>query len=145
MVFFSTGFDRAKAMAVQLGGKGDVTETHEMGSPQRRSAHPSMVLTGNEPYMVSDGGIASCVDARTAKCTGANALVEAALPRPSLPTANSIRSTKPARFTYWKPVEFNLLSQKSLGERSLASPAVAHGALYIRTAAIYGGLSRRRT
>ena len=23
-----TGFDRAKAMAVQLGGKGDVTETH---------------------------------------------------------------------------------------------------------------------
>ena len=27
MVFFSTGFDRA-TMAVQLGGKGDVTETH---------------------------------------------------------------------------------------------------------------------
>ena len=30
--------------------------------------------------------------------------------------------------------EFNLLSKKSLGERSLASPAVAQGALYIRTA-----------
>jgi outer membrane protein assembly factor BamB len=28
---------------------------------------PSLVLAGNELYMVSDAGIASCVDARTGK------------------------------------------------------------------------------
>ena len=52
-------------MAVQLGGKGDVTETHVKWVLPKGAPHtPSMVFTGNELYMVSDGGIASCVDAK---------------------------------------------------------------------------------
>ena len=49
MVFFSTGFDRAKAMAVKLGGKGDVTETHTKWILPKGAPHtPSMLLSGEE-------------------------------------------------------------------------------------------------
>ena len=65
MVFFSSGFDRPVAMAVKLGGHGDVTASHVAWTINKSAPHtPSMLLEGDELYMVSDGGIASCVDAK---------------------------------------------------------------------------------
>ncbi|HEV3027701.1 MAG TPA: PQQ-binding-like beta-propeller repeat protein, partial [Planctomycetota bacterium] len=68
MVFFSSGFDRPVLLAVKVDGKGDVTETHiawrlEKGAP----LDPSPLLVDDELYLVSDQGIASCLDARTGK------------------------------------------------------------------------------
>ena len=121
-------------MAVQLGGKGDVTETHVKWILPKGAPHtPSMVFTGNELYMVSDGGIASCVDAKSA-----GALSERLGRLLSLPIlANGkLYQVNEAGTVYVLEAgkEFNLPPRKA-GERSLASPAVAHGALYIRTAA----------
>ena len=137
MVFFSTGFDRAKAMAVQLGGKGDVTETHVKWVLPKGAPHtPSMVLTGNELYMVSDGGIASCVDAKNGDVHWSERLGGGCSASPILANGKLYQVNEAGTvYVLEAGKEFNLLSQKSLGERSLASPAVAHGALYIRTAA----------
>jgi outer membrane protein assembly factor BamB len=68
MVFLSTGFDRPTLLAIKVDGKGDVTETHvawklEKGAP----LDPSPLLVGDELYVVSDQGIASCVDAKSGK------------------------------------------------------------------------------
>jgi len=68
MVFFSSGFDRPVFLAVKADGKGDVTETHiawrlEKGAP----LDPSPLLIGDELYLVSDQGVASCVDAASGK------------------------------------------------------------------------------
>jgi len=136
LVFFSTGFDRAKAMAVQLGGKGDVTDTHVKWILPKGAPHtPSMVLDGEELYMVSDGGIASCVEAKTGKvhwnerlgggCSSSPILADGKLYVPN--EAGTIYVVQTGR-------EFKLLSKKSLGERTLASPAVADGALFLRSA-----------
>jgi len=135
MVFFSTGFDRAKAMAVQLGGKGDVTETHVKWVLPKGAPHtPSMVLTGNELFMVSDGGIASCVDAKSGEVHWSERLGGGCSASPILANAK-LYVVNEAGTVYVVDAgkEFNVLSKKSLGERSLASPAVADGALFIRT------------
>ena len=61
MVYFSSGFDRPTALAVKLGGRGDVTESHLAWRITKGAPHtPSMLVAGEELYMVSDGGIASC-------------------------------------------------------------------------------------
>ena len=135
MVFFSTGFDRAKAMAVQLGGKGDVTETHVKWVLPKGAPHtPSMVLTGNELFMVSDGGIASCVDAKSGEVHWSERLGGGCSASPILANGK-LYVVNEAGTVYVVDAgkEFNVLSKKSLGERSLASPAVADGALFIRT------------
>jgi len=135
MVFFSTGFDRAKAMAVQLGGKGDVTETHVKWVLPKGAPHtPSMVLTGNELFMVSDGGIASCVDAKSGEVHWSERLGGGCSASPILANGK-LYVVNEAGTVYVVDAgkEFNVLSKKSLGERSLASPAVADDALFIRT------------
>jgi len=68
MVFFSSGFDRPVLLAVRVDGKGDVTDTHiawrlEKGAP----LDPSPLLVDDELYLISDQGIASCVDAKSGK------------------------------------------------------------------------------
>ncbi len=136
MVFFSTGFDHPKAMAVQLGGKGDITDTHikwilQKGAPRT----PSMILDGNLLYMISDGGIASCIDAKTGKPFWSERLGGSFSASPILVDGKlyCVNETGDV-FVVKAGKKFALISKKSLGEKSLASPAVADAALFIRTA-----------
>lgn len=66
LVFITTGFDQPSLLAVRPDGKGDVTRTHvawkfSKGVPLT----PSPLLVGDALYLVSDTGIASCLDARS--------------------------------------------------------------------------------
>ena len=68
LVFICTGFQQASMLAVRLDGKGDVTDSKvewklDRGVPLTASP----LLVGNELYMVTDNGIATCVDAKTGK------------------------------------------------------------------------------
>ena len=66
LVYIATGFHQPALMAVRPDGSGDVTRTHVAWTVQRGvPLTPSPVIVGNELYMVNDGGIASCLDART--------------------------------------------------------------------------------
>jgi len=135
MVFFGSGFDRATALAVRLGGRGDVTESHLAWRVTKGAPHtPSMLVTGEELYMVSDGGIASCVDAKTGKIHWSERLGGGH-------SASPIFSKGRIYFTSETGVvnvvsagkNYKLLATNKLNERSLASPAVADNALFIRT------------
>jgi len=135
MVFFSTGFDRAKAMAVKLGGKGDVTKTHINWVLPKGAPHtPSMILDGDELYMISDGGIASCVDARSGETVwserlGGNFSASPILVDGKLYCVNEAGDI----FVVKTGTKFTNPKKMSLGDKCLASPAVANGALFIRT------------
>src|SRR5690606_601287 len=64
MIFLSTGYDAPTAMAIRVDGSGDVTDTHVAWTLKKGAPHtPSMLVVGNEVYMISDRGVASCVDA----------------------------------------------------------------------------------
>ncbi len=68
LVFINTGFSRPQLLAVDPTGKGDVTRSHVKWLLRRRvPKKPSPLLIGDHIYMVNDGGIASCVEAKTGK------------------------------------------------------------------------------
>src|SRR5262249_753847 len=66
MVFVSPGFDTASLLAIRVDGKGDVTESH-VAWKLRRSVprNVSPLLVNDELFLLSDDGMASCLDAKT--------------------------------------------------------------------------------
>ena len=136
MVFFSSGFDRPTAMAVKLGGQGDVTGSHLAWTINKGAPHtPSMLLDGNELYMVSDGGIASCVDAKRGTVHWNERLGGSYSASPII-AGGKMYFVNEAGIASIVALgkRFNLLARNDLKEKTLASPAVADGALFIRTA-----------
>lgn len=66
LVFICTGFMQPSMLAVRLDGRGDITKSHVAWALKRSvSLTPSPLLVGEELYLVSDNGVASCVDAKT--------------------------------------------------------------------------------
>jgi outer membrane protein assembly factor BamB len=138
LVFISTGYDSPVALAIRPDGKGDVTDTHLAWSLKEGAPNtPSMLLLGAELYMVSDRGIASCVEAKTGKVhwtrrlagNGYSASPIAAGGNIYFLSENGIGTVVKAGKT------FAQVARNDLGERTLASYAVSDGALFIRTAA----------
>ena len=136
LLFIGTGYDRPNVIAIEPGGTGDVTATNlrwtiTKGAPNT----PSMLLLGEDLYFVSDGGIASCVDARTGKVHWSERLggdFSASL----LYGEGRIyfQNENGQGFVVAAGHEFKLLATNDLGERSLASYAATDGAFFIRTA-----------
>ena len=66
LIFLSTGYERPRLLAIRPDGIGDATETHVEWSFERGAPHnPSPLAVGDEIYLVSDGGVATCLDAKT--------------------------------------------------------------------------------
>ena len=66
LVLIATGFQQPSLLAVRPDGTGDVTKTHVAWQLSRGAPlTPSPIAVGAEIYFISDGGIASCVDAAT--------------------------------------------------------------------------------
>jgi outer membrane protein assembly factor BamB len=64
LVYITTGFQQPSLIAVRPDGTGDVTKTHVAWTVSRGAPlTPSPILVGDELYIVSDNGIASCLDA----------------------------------------------------------------------------------
>ncbi len=135
LLFVSSGYDRPVAMAVRPGGKGDVTETHVAWSVTKGAPNtPSMLLAGDELFMVSDGGIGSCLDARSGKVhwqerLGGNYSASPILADGRIYFLNEEGTTVVVKAAK----EFVKLAENPLGERALSTPAVGDGCLYLRT------------
>lgn len=66
LLFIATGYDRPKLLAIDPTGTGDITKTHVKWTLTRGAPHtPSPLVVGDELYVVSDNGIATCLDAKT--------------------------------------------------------------------------------
>ena len=66
LVFICTGFQEPSLLAVQPDGRGDVTKSKIVWKLDRAIPRtPSPLLVGNELYIVTDNGIATCIDAKT--------------------------------------------------------------------------------
>jgi outer membrane protein assembly factor BamB len=135
LLFISTAFDSPEAMAIRPDGQGDVTDTHVVwklakGAPKT----PSMLLVGDELYFVSDGGIATCVDAKTGRVHWAERVGGNYSASPLLADGRIYLQNEEGIGVVLAPGKtFHQLAQNSLGERTLASYAVTDGALFIRT------------
>jgi len=66
MVYISTGAMKPQLWAIRVDGHGDVSETHVAWTVKSQvPLMSSPILVGREIYMVSDAGVASCLDALT--------------------------------------------------------------------------------
>jgi len=64
LVYVGTSFDRPRLLAIDPTGTGDITETHVKWNLDRSMPHtPSPLIVGQHLYVVSDRGVASCLDA----------------------------------------------------------------------------------
>lgn len=135
MIFIGTGYDAPIVMAIRIDGTGDVTDTHVAWTMKKGAPNtPSLLVVGEEVYMVSDGGIASCVDAKTGKVhwqerVGGNY------------SASPLYADGKVYFQNEEGIgvvvkagrEFQKLASNDLGERTLASYATDDDTFFIRT------------
>lgn len=68
LAFFTTGFGKGQLLAVKLGGTGVLDPSQIAWRGDRNVANkPSLLLIDDLLYMIDDGGIASCIEAKTGK------------------------------------------------------------------------------
>jgi outer membrane protein assembly factor BamB len=66
LVYICSGFQEPSLLAVRLDGRGDVTKSKIAWKVERAIPRtPSPLLVGDELYVVTDNGIATCIDAKT--------------------------------------------------------------------------------
>ena len=137
LVGINVGYTGGKAemWGVQLGGQGNVTETHVRwkyirGAPKRSSP----VLVAGQVYMVSNEGVVSCIDFKTGQelwkgRIGGNH------------SASAVYADGRVHFfseegvaTIIRPADkLEVLATNQLDDGFMASPAIAGGALFLRT------------
>jgi outer membrane protein assembly factor BamB len=135
MIFLSSGYDRPTLLAIRAGGTGDVSETHIAWSTTKGAPHtPSPLLVGDELYVVSDGGIASCFDARTGKLHWQERIGGSFSASPFAAGGRIYLQSEEGVTTVLRAgTKLERLAENKLGERTFASYAVADGAIYLRT------------
>ncbi|HWG42630.1 MAG TPA: PQQ-binding-like beta-propeller repeat protein [Gemmataceae bacterium] len=135
LLFICTGYNTPSLLAIRPDGKGDVTDTHVVWKTRKAVPHtPSPLLVGEELYFVSDSGQASCLDARTGQVHWQERLGGNYSASPLFAGGKLyFQSEEGAGVVVQASKEFKLLARNALNERSLASPAAADGALFLRT------------
>lgn len=135
LVLVDTGYMQPQLWAIKPGGHGDVTASNVAWRCTKNApANPSPVALGNEVYMVSDSGIASCLDATSGKVLWHDRLG-------GNYSASPLAGDGRIYFTSEEGVttvvaasrKFERLATNSLSGRVLASAAVSGRDLILRT------------
>jgi outer membrane protein assembly factor BamB len=135
LAIYNHDFDNPELMAVRLGGAGDITQTHVAWRLKRGApSTPSPVLVGEELYFVSDKGIASCVNAKTGEPYWSERLGGNFSASPIVVQDRILFLNETGQAT-WVRVgqKFEMMERNELPGRTLATPAFAAGAMYLRT------------
>lgn len=136
LVYLASGFQSVTLLAVRADGAGDVTGTHvawKMG----RSAPltPSPLLVGDELYIVTDTGVATCLDAATGRQRWQQRLEGTYSASPVYADGRIYFLNEDGATTVIAPgTQFRALATNTLDGMTLASPAVSNGSIFIRTA-----------
>lgn len=135
LVYYNHDYDHPELMAVQLGGQGDVTESHVVWRTERGApSTPSPLLVGEDLYIVSDEGVASCLNALTGERhwmerLGGNYSVS---PIYANGCVLFLNETGEATWVAAGP-EYKIVATNEIPGATLATPAFCHGAMYLRT------------
>jgi outer membrane protein assembly factor BamB len=136
LVFISSGYDGPELFAIRTAGaKGDVTESHLAWSTKRGAPNtPSVLVVDDLVYFVSDGGIATCADAKTGKVHWTERLGGNFSASPVFAEGRIYFQNEDGVGSVVKHGQvFELLAKNDLEEQTLASYAVIDSRLFIRS------------
>ena len=135
LVFICSGFEQAELLAVRPDGRGDVTDSHVAWSVKRAvPLTPSPLLVGEELYLVSDNGIASCLDAKSGKTHWQQRLGGNHSASPIFAEGRIYFLNEEGGSVVIEPgKEFKKLATNQLDGQTLASMAVSGRAIFVRS------------
>ena len=149
LLFINSGYiaDSTRPVyAVRAGASGDITLGEGSTSndyivwshPQLGSYNPSSLVYGDYHYTLLDRGILMCYDARTGQEVYPRQRVTAGTLFTASPWAYNGKifalSEDGDTYVIKAGSEFEVLGRNSLDEMTLATPAIARGSIFLRTA-----------
>jgi outer membrane protein assembly factor BamB len=133
-VYINTAAGGLKFLALRVGGRGDVTKDIDWTSSQGTSTRSSQLLLGERIFMVSDMGIATCLDALTGKLVWQKRLEGEFSASPIAAEGRIYYCNQEGKtFVVAAAPKFELLATNELSDGCMASPAVYDKAIYLRT------------
>jgi hypothetical protein len=132
--------------AIRPGASGDITladgqrdsEYVVWSQPQAGPYNPSPLIYGNYYYTLLDRGYFTCHDARTGEEVYGRQRIQVGAAFTSSPWAYEDKvfalSEDGDTYVIQAGPEFEVVGKNSLNEFTMATPAIAHGSLFIRTA-----------
>ena len=135
MMFLNTGYMKPQLMAVKLGGSGSIAESQVLWKQSAAVPNkPSPLLVDDLFYMVSDGGVASCLDAKTGEPVWTKRLGGSFSASPIYADGRIYISDQDGKTIVFKPGrEYEQLAASKLDGGCMASPAVSGKAIFLRT------------
>ncbi|MGH9721838.1 MAG: PQQ-binding-like beta-propeller repeat protein [Bryobacteraceae bacterium] len=135
VLYASRGYSSGPYMALRPGGRGDISSTHvNWLVPTGAPYVSSLLYYQGVIYMANETGIASAIDAATGKLLWRERLggVFSASPVAAAGRVIFINEAGQA-FVVQAGKELKILARNSIPERTLASPVIADGRIYLRT------------
>jgi outer membrane protein assembly factor BamB len=135
LVFYPSGWSTGQLLAVKPDGRGDVTATHVVWRvTQAVPKKPSLLLAGDLLFMINDVGIATCLEAKTGAVVWKSRLSGEYSASPILAGNRIYFFNEDGKTTVIEAGRaFKILAENLLDDGFMASPAVADGALFLRT------------
>ena len=144
-IFIFGGYPATGTVAYKLGGRGDITSSHEVWRTNTSSYVPTPLLYQDHLYVINDQGFATCIDARTGKdAYRERAIQDGPRGRGKPFYASPIRigdriycvSRKSGTFVLAARPQFELLARNIIADDDSqfnATPAVAGSTLLLRS------------
>ncbi len=135
LVYVSSGYGSTALYAFALDSRGEVSTTDAAWTVRRGVPYdPSPLVVGSELYMVSDQGVATCLDATTGKQHWQTRLTGAFSASPVSAEGKIYLTSEEGMTTVIAAGKtLKRLAENQVEGRTLASLATAHGAIYLRT------------
>jgi outer membrane protein assembly factor BamB len=136
LMFVCTGFDTPRLLAIREGGRGTLArEALAWEEKSQIPANPSPVVVGDELYVISDRGVATCFDARTGRNLWRHRIGGNYSASPLSADGRIFFASEEGVVTVIEPGKtYRQVAQSDLGCRIMASPIAFGSTLVIRTA-----------
>ena len=138
MVFLVAGFPAKIAMAIKLGGNGDLTGTPNVPWTYTKGTAyvPSPIVYGDYLYLTTDRGILTCIDAKTGevKYEGGRIPIPATFTASPVAFEGKILMTSEDGDTFIVKAgpKHEIVRTNTIDEPVYSSAALANGRVYIR-------------
>jgi len=135
MVYACMGFAKGELWAIKPGGVGVVTDSHVLWKVKKNiPCKPSVLLINDLIFMIDDGGIASCVEAKTGQDVWRTRVGGNYSAAPLYADGKIYFFSEEGKTTVIEAArQYKVLAENQLGDGFMSTPAIIDGALILRS------------